>query len=144
MSEIQRLLEVFFVVGDLSAARAFYRDVLGLQPYGEADERGSLFLLPGGQLLGLVDRSAATEPNVVAGGRVPAVLRPSAPSSGSAAHLAFAVSDEDLSGWRERLAGHGVAVSGEVAWERGGRSLYFRDPDGRLLELATPGVWDFY
>ena len=25
-----------------------------------------------------------------------------------------------------------------------GRSIYFRDPDGHLLELATPGLWSVY
>jgi len=27
---------------------------------------------------------------------------------------------------------------------RGGHSIYFRDPDGHLLELATPGLWAIY
>ncbi len=26
----------------------------------------------------------------------------------------------------------------------GGTSLYFRDPDGHLLELVTPGIWSIY
>jgi len=26
----------------------------------------------------------------------------------------------------------------------GGHSIYFRDPDGHLLELATPGLWEVY
>ncbi|HWQ03343.1 MAG TPA: glyoxalase, partial [Candidatus Nitrosotenuis sp.] len=26
----------------------------------------------------------------------------------------------------------------------GGRSIYFRDPDGHSLELVTPGVWPNY
>ncbi|MDQ3753396.1 MAG: glyoxalase, partial [Acidobacteriota bacterium] len=29
-------------------------------------------------------------------------------------------------------------------WNRGGTSLYFRDPDNHLLELATPGLWAIY
>jgi catechol 2,3-dioxygenase-like lactoylglutathione lyase family enzyme len=31
-----------------------------------------------------------------------------------------------------------------VKWPRGGESLYFRDPDGLAVELATPGVWETY
>ena len=34
----------------------------------------------------------------------------------------------------------GVAVEGRNDWEHGGRSIYFRDPDEHLLELATPGL----
>ena len=39
------------------------------------------------------------------------------------------------------MAAHGVAEAGRTQWPRGGTSLYFRDPDGHLLELATPGIW---
>ena len=31
-----------------------------------------------------------------------------------------------------------------MKWPRGGESLYFRDPDGHLVELATPGLWANY
>jgi hypothetical protein len=34
-----------------------------------------------------------------------------------------------------------VDLLSEVAWEPGARSLYFRDPDGHLLELGTPRLW---
>ncbi|PYK92782.1 MAG: glyoxalase, partial [Verrucomicrobia bacterium] len=27
-------------------------------------------------------------------------------------------------------------------WESEARSLYFRDPDGHMIELATPGIWE--
>jgi catechol 2,3-dioxygenase-like lactoylglutathione lyase family enzyme len=33
---------------------------------------------------------------------------------------------------------------GRTDWPRGGRSVYFRDLDGYLLELATPGLWRIY
>ena len=42
------------------------------------------------------------------------------------------------------LASRGVAIEGATSWSRGGRSIYFRDPDGHLLELATPGLWAVY
>ena len=40
-----------------------------------------------------------------------------------------------------RLGEREIAISGEYRWPRGGTSLYFRDPDGALVELATPGLW---
>ena len=149
MAEIQRLLEIFLVVETPQRAREFYGEVLGLEPYGEPDERGCLFRLPGGQLLGFVAREAAANSNELPGGIVPAVLPEDQRPEGSGrpaarAHLAFAVSTDELEAWRRRLEEHGVAVEEEVTWERGGRSLYFRDPDGHLLELVTPGLWDFY
>ena len=33
------------------------------------------------------------------------------------------------------------AVESRIGWLRGGTSLYFRDPDGHSLEVATPGLW---
>lgn len=150
MPEIDRLLETFLIVENVEAASALYHDVLGLQSYGERSERGALFRLPGGQLLGLVARRAATEPNELAGGTVPAVVPEEGEGGGAArrpagqAHLAFAVATDQIDAWRRRLEANGVSVEGDVSWERGGRSLYFRDPDGHLLELATPGLWDFY
>ena len=50
----------------------------------------------------------------------------------------------DLDGWRGHLAENGVEIESEVTWDRGGVSLYFRDPDGHSVELATPGVWEIY
>jgi catechol 2,3-dioxygenase-like lactoylglutathione lyase family enzyme len=34
-----------------------------------------------------------------------------------------------------------IAIKGRTEWPRGGRSIYFRDPDGHLLELAALGLW---
>jgi catechol 2,3-dioxygenase-like lactoylglutathione lyase family enzyme len=39
---------------------------------------------------------------------------------------------------------NGIAIESKVQWELGGQSLYFRDPDGNSLELATPGLWSIY
>jgi catechol 2,3-dioxygenase-like lactoylglutathione lyase family enzyme len=37
-----------------------------------------------------------------------------------------------------------VAIESRMEWPRGGKSIYFRDPDGHLLEVLTPGVWAIY
>ena len=59
-------------------------------------------------------------------------------------HVAFAISADSLAEWQARLAEKGVAIESVVRPERGGTSAYFRDPDGHLIELATPGIWPTY
>ncbi len=58
--------------------------------------------------------------------------------------MAFAIAADALSDWEGRLRQHGIAIEGRSDWSRGGHSIYFRDPDGHLLELATPGLWATY
>jgi catechol 2,3-dioxygenase-like lactoylglutathione lyase family enzyme len=59
-------------------------------------------------------------------------------------HVAFSISAEELEAWTNHLAASGVSIEGQNGWPRGGRSIYFRDPDGHLLEFATPGLWSVY
>src|SRR5262252_8518515 len=59
-------------------------------------------------------------------------------------HFAFAVDKSELQPWEERLAAAGVGIESRKDWPLGGRSIYFRDPDGHLGELATPGTWANY
>ncbi len=51
---------------------------------------------------------------------------------------------ESCNPWRARLKACGIAIESEMHWPAGGRSLYFRDPDGNLVELVTPGIWPIY
>ena len=57
--------------------------------------------------------------------------------TGSTQHFALAVeTSEELDAWRGYLADQGVECS-EV-FDRGGfRSVYLRDPDGHVIEIAT-------
>jgi catechol 2,3-dioxygenase-like lactoylglutathione lyase family enzyme len=59
-------------------------------------------------------------------------------------HLAFAIRAEKLTAWEDWLAKNGIAVEEKRAWELGGQSIYFRDPNRHLIEIATPGVWSIY
>jgi len=59
-------------------------------------------------------------------------------------HVAFSIGKDELERWEAHLASRGVTIEGRNDWERGGHSIYFRDPDGHLLELATPGLWEVY
>lgn len=59
-------------------------------------------------------------------------------------HVAFSIEDDALQTWIDRLAGEGVALESRMEWPLGGTSVYFRDPDGHLLELVTRRVWPTY
>ena len=52
--------------------------------------------------------------------------------------------ENTFEGWRTRFLELGIAIDAENQWDRGGRSLYVRDPDGHSVELATPGLWETY
>ncbi len=56
-------------------------------------------------------------------------------------HVAFAVPDAEIPAWEAHLTAQGVAIERTVDWPQGGRSLYFRDPAGNSLELASPKIW---
>jgi catechol 2,3-dioxygenase-like lactoylglutathione lyase family enzyme len=59
--------------------------------------------------------------------------------TGSTHHFALSVGDEEeLGGWRDYLVSRGIPCS-EVMDRKYFKSLYLRDPDGHVIELATNG-----
>lgn len=144
---INGLLETALYVDDLERSVRFYRQVFGFRSFDEESSGASIqepdprfcpLQIPGRQVLLLFRKGEFTTTSVLPGGTIP-------PHDGRGElHLAFAINAADLTGWRERLASHDVPIEGETTWPRGGVSLYFRDPDGHLLELATPGIWPIY
>ena len=56
-------------------------------------------------------------------------------------HVAFAIQKADIPGWKARLQRHNTAIETEITWPGGGSSIYFRDPAGNSIELATPQTW---
>jgi catechol 2,3-dioxygenase-like lactoylglutathione lyase family enzyme len=139
--KLNGLVETALFVEDLARARDFYEKILGLSKVKESDT-GCVFRIGTQRYLLLVDRNAAHTPNKTASGDVlPACALPEQHGRGPG-HLAFGISEKDLDLWRARLAKHSVDLLKEISWETGARSLYFRDPDGHLIELATPGIWE--
>jgi catechol 2,3-dioxygenase-like lactoylglutathione lyase family enzyme len=58
--------------------------------------------------------------------------------------LCFGIPLGELAAWQAHLARHDISVESRVRWPRGSTSVYFRDPDGHSLEVATPGLWPNY
>lgn len=123
------LFEAHLTVSDLQRSVTFYRDVVGLSPAHELPERDAAFLwigAPGHAMLGLWHHGSA-----------PIAL---------SLHVAFEASLEDVLGACERLRSLGItplsffaAETNEpsvIAWMPAA-SVYFRDPDGHLLEYLA-------
>ena len=135
--KLDRVIETCLYVDDLGRAGAFYEDVLGLAAM-TSDARFRAYDVGGKSVLLLFRRGATLETVRLPGGTIP-------PHDGHGPlHIAFAVSADELLDWEARLAQHGVPIEGRTEWPGGGRSVYFRDPDRNLVELATPGLWAIY
>ena len=129
--KLGQLSEAAIYTQDLAAAKKFYRDVLGLEEISKMDQRRGVAFRCGATVLLVFDPSRT---------RIPDAGVPTHGASGEG-HVAFVIEGSEIEGWRRRLEEHGVAIEAEVGWPQGGRSLYFRDPDGNVLELASPGLW---
>ena len=121
------------IARDLDATTAFYRDLLGLTLVhaGTSD-----------------DDPEARHHWFSAGSGAPGTLisfleYPSLPAgtvgAGSVQHFAFTVeSAEEQEAWRDYLRSRGVQCTD--VFDRGGfRSIYVRDPDNHIVEIATRG-----
>lgn len=135
------LHHVALVTRDAGRAARFYGDLLGLVDLGDsplpvaASERpGQVEVVPArwfaagaarpGALVAIVER-----PDALAG----------APGIGGSHHFALAVGDRAaLLRWKRRFVDAGVAVNG-ILDRHYFQSIYVRDPDGQIVELATVG-----
>jgi len=132
---VSGVLETSLYVDDLDRAQAFYRRLFGFEPFVH-DGRMSALGVPGSQVLLLFKRGSTDEPAPAPGG---AFIPPHRGEGGL--HVCFAIPFGELGAWEQHLAREGVAIESRIHWPRGGTSLYFRDPDGNSIEVATPGLW---
>ena len=125
------ILESSLYVSDLARSVRFYQEIFGFSVISDFGERGCAMQAGPHQVLLLFKKGASREIT--------------SPHDGDGElHLAFAISAAELANWESWLAEKRIAVEEKRKWNLGGWSLYFRDPDRHLLELATPGVWTVY
>jgi catechol 2,3-dioxygenase-like lactoylglutathione lyase family enzyme len=124
-----RIQHVGLVVADLGRSRRFYADALGLEEVPRPPNftfDGAWFRFGGTEIHLLSDAHAtggAGQPDPGAGAE-----------RGMTHHLAFEV--DDLGGACARLAEHGVWLEGgPMPRGDGYEQVFFRDPDGHVLEL---------
>jgi catechol 2,3-dioxygenase-like lactoylglutathione lyase family enzyme len=125
------IVESSLYVGDLARSVRFYEEVFGFRVISDFRERGCAMQAGKHQVLLLFKKGASREIQ--------------SPHDGDGElHIAFAIPSAELASWESWLQTKGIEVEEKRSWKLGGWSLYFRDPDRHLVELATPGVWSVY
>jgi catechol 2,3-dioxygenase-like lactoylglutathione lyase family enzyme len=124
-----QILETSLYADDLERAEEFYTNVLKLQLFAREPGR-HLFFQCGDQMLLIFNPSKTIKETEVA-----------PHGSSGPGHVAFAVPDSELDTWATRLSECGIGIEKLLCWPKGGRSIYFRDPAGNSLELASPKIW---
>jgi catechol 2,3-dioxygenase-like lactoylglutathione lyase family enzyme len=138
MAGVNGIVETALYVGDLGRSRRFYQGLFGFRVLLE-DERLCALSVGDRQVLLLFVRGGSVRPGEAPqGGTIPPH------DGGGRIHVGFAIAADEVEGWEGKLREFGVEVESRVRGPRGGMSLYFRDPDGHLVELLTPGVWVIY
>jgi catechol 2,3-dioxygenase-like lactoylglutathione lyase family enzyme len=125
------ILESSLYVDDVVRSARFYEKIFGFQIISDFAPRGCAMGAGPHQVLLLFTKGGSRA------GRTPH-------DGDGELHLAFAIQAEELAAWEDWLATNGIAVEEKRTWELGGTSIYFRDPDRHLIEIATPGVWSIY
>lgn len=114
--EIQGLNHITFAVRDMGHAVKFYSQVLGARLLCQSEQTAYL------DLAGIWLALNKGEP---------------APPTGYT-HIAFSIPEDKFYAWRQHLANQGIELEPDRSRHPDeGKSLYFRDPDGHLLELHT-------
>jgi catechol 2,3-dioxygenase-like lactoylglutathione lyase family enzyme len=131
---VEGLLETSLYPRDLLRTAAFYRDLFGFKTLVDSP-RLVAFDIARKHVLLLFQAGATEADTVDARGMIPGH------DGAGRLHLALSIPSGELDAWRARLHQREIPIVGEYRWPRGGSSLYFRDPDGALVELATPGLW---
>ncbi len=129
---VNGILETSLYVESPARSAEFYRRVFGFEPLepGEPlnDETRLCPMRAGDRSVLLLFKKGATADTDASG----------------AIHIAFGIARCDLPAWERWLKEQGISIELRKTWKYGGEALYFRDPDGHLLEVVTPGVWNIY
>ena len=120
---------LYYDPGQREAMERFYGQALGLPVVGRWGDGTSLRV--GGSVLLLFDRqglASRDEPVAEHGSTGPD-------------HACLVAGEGDYEACQEHLRDEGVEITHEHGWPGGGRSFYFKDPAGNLLEIADRDIW---
>jgi glyoxalase family protein len=130
--QVRGLGPITLSVPDLRGTDAILRQVMNMRPvrqYAHSENAAHLVhVYEMGQGGAGAELHVAVQPG----------LTPARQGAGGVHHVAFRTPDDEYDAWADRLNTLGIANSGKVDrfWFR---SLYFREPNGILFEIASEG-----
>ncbi|HPA37525.1 MAG TPA: VOC family protein [Phenylobacterium sp.] len=120
-------VSIRYIVADVDAAAAFYRDLLGFAVDFQAP--GAFAMLSRGVLKLMLNRPGA-------GGAGAAMPDGETPAPGGWNRFQLVVSD--LAAEVQRLKAAGASFRNEIVQGNGGQQILLKDPSGNLIELFQP------
>ncbi|TID17888.1 hypothetical protein E6O75_ATG10533 [Venturia nashicola] len=163
--KIGHMLETCLYIRRMEVAVNFYKDILGLENYMTTKRLSGFNIGPTTLLLfhlgdTMKDQNYSGTPGrgqIAGHGPDPSIINTLglqnstvAPKNGTnhpevslKLHYALAVEKrEDVFAWEAHLAKNNVHIHSTMDWDRGGRSVYFYDPDGHVGEIVRRFVSD--
>lgn len=128
--KLKKISETSLYVKDISEAEKFYVGILGLEII-EKNPLRHLFLRCGDAMLLLFNaKQTSIDTGVV-------------PTHGTIGegHIAFGIPESEFPYWEEYLKKNEISIEKKVGWEKGTKSIYFRDPSGNSLEFISENHW---
>lgn len=130
---LRRMHHITAIGSDASRTEAFFTGALGLRTV----KRTVNFDNPNSPHLYFTAASGEPGTIITSFAYPHGTMRPFRLGAGVAHHFALSVPDEDaLAAWQDALFASGVPTT-EIKDRRYFRSIYFRDPDGHVVEIAT-------
>ncbi len=126
--KVTQIKETCLYVKDIDRTEVFYHGVLGFALISK-DPGNYVFFRAGSSVL-LCFIAAATRNQE----EIP-------PHYGEGKlHLAFEVKQKDYAATKKEIEEKGITITHEHEWKKG-KSFYFEDPDGHVLEIVSEGLW---
>lgn len=129
--QFSQIKETCLYVKNLRKTMQFYQDLLGFEMISYVKESHIFFRIGNSILLCFLAKKTKIQ------------TTPPAHFGYGSMHVAFEAQADEYEQLRKHIESLGIPILYDQIWERGHKSFYFNDPDGHLLEVVEPGLWDY-
>lgn len=125
-----KIKETCLYVQNLERSRRFYEDILELPLISYVKDKHAFFKAGSSVLLLFNPEDSKHK------------ISPPAHYGSGKQHFAFEVALTEYANAKAWIVSKGIAVTEEVTWAAGGKSFYFEDTEGNVLEIVPDtGIW---